>query len=49
MAATIDWYKIINYYYSCGNYTIDDVKKYVVLGKITDVQFKEITGQDYTA
>lgn len=34
--------------YLAGYLTIDDAKQGVVNGDITQNQFKEITGQDYT-
>ncbi|MCR4436148.1 MAG: XkdX family protein [Clostridiales bacterium] len=45
----MDWYSVVNDYYKTGYYTIDQVKVFVQKGKITAVQFQEITGQEYTA
>lgn len=45
----MDWVKIITDYYIAGLYTIDQVKRFVIKGKITSDQFKEITGEDYVA
>lgn len=45
----MDWFKIISTYYSDGYYSIDQVKVFVTKEKITVGEFKEITGQDYTA
>lgn len=41
-------FKIVKRYFDKGIYSVDDVKKFVRVGKITEEQFKEITGEDYT-
>lgn len=41
-------FKIVKRYFDNGIYSVDDVKKFVRVGKITEEQFKEITGEDYT-
>ncbi|ASB93435.1 XkdX family protein [Bacillus subtilis] len=43
----MEWFKCIQYCYSWKAYNDEDVAKYVKLGKITDIQYKEITGKDY--
>lgn len=40
-------FKLVKRYYEKGYYTIDDVRKFVIAGKITEEEFKEITGMDY--
>ena len=40
-------YKIVKRYYDKGTYTKEDVRKFVKAGKITEDEFKEITGEDY--
>lgn len=40
-------FKLVKRYYEKGYYTVDDVKKFVIAGKITEEEFKEITGVDY--
>ena len=43
----MDWYKKIKKYYEDGIYTIEQVKVFVQAKKITEEEFKTITGQDY--
>lgn len=43
----MNWYSKIKRYYDKGYYSVDDVKIFVEAGKITEEQFKEITGEDY--
>ncbi|MEC2181997.1 XkdX family protein [Bacillus spizizenii] len=43
----MEWFKCIQYCYSWKAYNDEDVAKYVELGKITDIQYKQITGKDY--
>jgi uncharacterized XkdX family phage protein len=45
----MDWFKFIKDNYDSGNYTKDNVKVFVVKGKITADQYKTITGDDYVA
>jgi len=45
----MDWFKTVFTYYNGGYYTIDQVKVFVEKNKITAEEFKEMTGQDYTA
>ena len=42
-------FKVVKRYYDKGYYTKDDVKKFVVAGKLTEEEYKEITGDDYVA
>jgi uncharacterized XkdX family phage protein len=44
----MDYYGICKRYYP-KYYSVDDVKVFVAAGKITEEQFKEITGMDYIA
>lgn len=43
----MDWFKKIDNYYKEGLWTIEMIKNAVIRNKITEEQFKEITGQDY--
>lgn len=43
----MDWVKTISDFYKDGYYTVNNVKIFVVKGKITAADFKNITGQDY--
>ena len=43
------WFEKIERYYKNGLYTNEQVKIFVQTGKITEVQYKEITGEDYIA
>lgn len=43
----MNWFEKIQRYYEGGYYTIDQVRAFVRVGKITEEQFKEITGQEY--
>lgn len=45
----MNWFSAAKRYYDLGFYTKDDVKKFVLYGKITPEQYKEITGDDYVA
>ncbi len=40
-------YNIVKRYYDKGTYTEDDVRKFVVAGKLTEEEFEEITGKPY--
>jgi len=44
----MDWLKFISSNYPL-NYTVNQVKVFVVKGKITEAQFTEITGEVYIA
>lgn len=44
----MDWLRFIKHNYDIGNYTIAQVKIFVVKLKITEAQFLEITGVVYT-
>lgn len=44
----MDWFKVIKRYYENNLWTLEQVGLAVVMNKITEEQFKEITGQDYT-
>ena len=44
----MDWFNFIKSNYDVGNYTITQVKIFVVKLKITETQFLEITGVVYT-
>ena len=41
-------FAIVKRYYDKGVYTVDNVKSFVRAGRLTEEQFKEITGEDYT-
>jgi uncharacterized XkdX family phage protein len=43
----MNWYLTIKDYYDGGQYTIEQVKVFVVKNKITIQQFEEITGELY--
>ncbi|MGL5713677.1 MAG: XkdX family protein [Paraclostridium sp.] len=45
----MDWFEKIERYYSKGIYTKEQVKVFVVAGKITEELYKEITGDEYIA
>jgi len=45
----MDWYVKIKEYCDKGLWTIEQVHIAVVKNKITAEQYKEITGQEYTA
>ena len=40
-------FKLVKRYYEKGYYTIDNVRIFVSAGKITEEEFKDITGVDY--
>lgn len=42
-------FAIVKRYYDKGIYSNEDVKKFVLAGKITPEQYKEITGEEYIA
>lgn len=39
--------EVVKRYYDKGNYTIDDVAKFVVSGAITEQDFEDITSMSY--
>ncbi|GAA0106674.1 hypothetical protein UT300013_32980 [Paraclostridium sordellii] len=43
----MNWFEKIKRYYDNGRYTKEEVKKFVKLNKITEKEYKEITGEDY--
>jgi uncharacterized XkdX family phage protein len=45
----MDWFTRIKNYYDAGLWSIEWLKNAVVMDKITEAQFKDITGQDYVA
>ncbi len=45
----MDWFATIKDYYDMELWDIERVRNAVVKGKITAAQYKEITGQEYTA
>ena len=40
-------FKIVKRYFDKGFYSVEDVKKFVLAGKITGEEFTEITGEEY--
>ncbi len=40
-------FKIVKRFYDAGIYNDDNVRKFVLSGKITAEQYKEITGSEY--
>ena len=45
----MNWFLTAKRYYDMGFYTKEQVKVFVAAGKITEEQYKEITGKDYSA
>lgn len=45
----MDWFEKVQRYYKNNRYNNDDVKVFVIGKKITEAQYKEITGEDYIA
>ncbi|MDV9723591.1 XkdX family protein [Clostridioides difficile] len=43
----MNWYKIITDFYRNNNWTKEQVKATVLKDKITEGEYKEITGEDY--
>ncbi|ACB72567.1 XkdX family protein [Lactobacillus delbrueckii subsp. lactis] len=39
--------KVVKYFFDNGNLTVDQIKRYVVVGTLTADEFKVITGEDY--
>ena len=42
-------FAIAKRYYDKGIYSNEDIKVFVRTGKLTEAQYKEITGEDYVA
>lgn len=42
-------FKIVERFYNRGIYSKEDVKKFVRAGKITNEEYREITGIEYVA
>lgn len=40
-------FKVVKRYYDTKRYTKDDVKKFVVAGKLTEDEYEQITGEKY--
>jgi uncharacterized XkdX family phage protein len=45
----MDYFKLVNDYYSKNYYTKDQVKVFVQREKITEAQYEVITGEVFTA
>lgn len=45
----MNWFEKIERYYKNGLYTNKQVKVFVVACKITEAEYKKITGEDYVA
>lgn len=45
----VNWFAVLKDYYNNGFYDDIALKVFVVRGKITDIQYKEISGIDYVA
>lgn len=43
-----NYYSIVKKFYEMGIYTSENVKIFVLARDITEEQYKEITGKDYT-
>lgn len=43
----MNWFKIVKDAYDAGTYTKENVRVFVVKGKITAAQYEEITGEAY--
>ncbi len=43
----MNWFEKIERYYKNGLYTNEQVKVFVQAGKITEIEYKEITSEDY--
>lgn len=41
--------KVVKYFFDNGNLTLDQIKRYVVVGTLTVDDYKAITGEDYVA
>lgn len=47
--ATNVWYTAAKRYYDMGIYSKEQVALFVVKGRITEAEYKEITGEDFEA
>lgn len=45
----MNWFEKVKRYYDKGLYTKDQVKVFVKGGKISQEEYKEITGEEYVA
>lgn len=45
----MDWFKTVSDFYKGNYYTVEQVKVFVVKGKITSDHYQQITGQEYIA
>lgn len=45
----MDWFTIVKRYYDWNCYKNEDVKLFVMNGKINEDQYKQITGEEYIA
>lgn len=45
----MNWFEKVERYYKAGYYTNDQVKIFVVSKKITEEEYKSITGENYIA
>ena len=45
----MNWFEKVERYYKAGYYKNEQVKIFVASNKITEEQYKEITGEDYIA
>lgn len=43
----MNWFEKVERYYMMGKYTNEQVKVFVKGGKITEEDYKKITGEDY--
>lgn len=43
----MNWFDKIERYFNEQYYTVEQVKVFVVAKKITELEFKQITGEDY--
>jgi len=44
----MDWFNLIKRFYNNGNWTLEQVKDAVEMGKLTELQYNEITGEVYS-
>lgn len=45
----MNWFEKVERYYKAGYYENEQVKVFVNANKITEVQYKQITNEDYIA